>query len=608
MADTEQITGRGIRVEVKKWQDRISVSKRWRDRMAEDEGWERFIKQYNEGDYDVTLGSRKGRMKVPKSFDAFAYVQADIAGMASRDPYIAVNPKKKGTVQGAAFLEAGVNYWWRELQIKQEMEYTLTDSDVIGHGWMKDGYITQTSGDGDALRVSSETMFVEYVSWRDIVFNVGTRRLGKDTLWMAHRIVKPLDELKEKYPSLGKLEGSFHPHLKESDYADSMNRDDIKVGILWEVWDKSTRTIYLIAEGFERWVVKPRPWPEYVENFPLTPLWWYPKLDRPYPISPLAIQEDQSKEEVKILTQALNHIKRFNRQVLLKAGVLSEEDKDRFEEGQDGAILDAQIATGNLQDATKVVDFGSLPPDIYLILDRLAQKKREFNGQPEFERGGTTKTQTRTLGELESIEAGAKGRQNKRIDRLEDFMETIARHMIAHMKANFDVEQMAKIVDGTPEEIIQAFGNNYNPVTKMVTFTKEDIQGEYDVDVKAGSTLPLNKTTRMAILKDVLNIAVQIDGPVPPFAQVVISELLHEFEMPQLSEAFDEEQQTADQEAQAEQKSQGMEDAKTAAEAEKRKAQADQIDAETAILEKHLTLPPELHPMSAEDQAEPAAV
>lgn len=78
--------------------------------------------------------------------------------------------------------------------------------------------------------------------------------------------------------------------------------------------------------------------------------------------------------------------------------------------------------------------------------------------------------------------------------------------------------------------------------------------------------------------------------------------------MPQLSEAFDEEQQTADQEAQAEQKSQGMEDAKTAAEAEKRKAQADQIDAETAILEKHLTLPPELHPMSAEDQAEPAAV
>lgn len=313
-------------------------------------------------------------------------------------------------------------------------------------------------------------------------------------------------------------------------------------------------------------------------------------------MSPIAPWEAQILETNKLFAQALNHVKRWNRQMLLKGGTMTEEDQDKFEEGTDGAIINVPTS-GSLAESIRFTDFGTLPPDIYMLLDRLAGIKRETNGQPEFERGGVTKTNTRTLGELQGIATGSKSRQDKRIDRLETHIETVADHLLAHMEANFDVEQIATVVDETPENIVQAFGDKFDPVTKTVRFTKEDIQGEYDVDVKAGSTLPLNKETRLAILKEVLQMAVNIKGPLPHFIQVIILEILHDFQMPQLPQAFEQDQQEAEQAAAQAAKDASIDKAKTVAEAHKRQSQAEQIDLENAVAESQLSLPAQLLPL-----------
>lgn len=574
---------------VKFWLDRISTAKRWRDRKADEYRWETFIKEYK-GVYDVTLGSRNNRVQVPAINDVFAYVQSDVSSMYFRDPYFTVNATKSATVKGAAILETALNYYWRFLDCKEEIESEMIESDLVGHGWNKDGYFAESEGDEEAPRIKDEGMYSMRVSWRDVVFNIGARNPPKDCLWMAHRLIKPLDDVKEKYRGVGDLKGSAHPHLAESDYKATLYKDDIQVAVLWEVWDAKSRTKFLIAEGHDGFLEKPRAWPEYYKRFPFNMLWYYEMPDEPYPMSPIAPWEAQILETNKLFAQAMNHVKRWNRQAFIKQGSLTSEQMDHFEEGIDGAIHEV-AGQGSVQEIVKFADFGQLPTDIYALLDRLAQIKREVNGQPEFVRGAMLKTNTRTLGELEQISQGAKTRSDKRVDRLETHLETIAKNLLAHMQANFDVEKMVKITGDTPETILKALGDKYDPVTNTVTFTPEDIMGEYDVTIKAGSTLPITKQARMAILREVLELAAKMSGPVPNFVKVIILDLLRDYQLPELKAAFEQDQIQMEQRAGQEKSMADFEKAKMAAETMKREEQANQLGLENAQLTAQLNTP-----------------
>lgn len=571
-------------LQVKRWHDRIATAKKWRDRKAQEYGWERFISEYK-GNYDVVLGTNERRFKAPPINQVFAMVQTDIAYLYFRDPYITLRPTKAATVKGAAILEAAVNYYWRTLNQKEEVESQLIDADIVGHAWNKDGYYVKNGGE--------EGMYSMKVSWRDIVFNVGSRRPPYDTLWLAHRIIKPLDTVQSMYPNAKDLKGSTHPHLQEGDMKDTVYKDDIDYCVLWEVWDAHRKETCLLAEGLNAFLKKPTKWPEYYRGLPFNMLWWYENPDEPYPMSPIAPIEPQILEEIKLFAQGLNHVKRFNRQMLYSGNLLSDEEQDKFEQGNDGAMIKVETQ-GAIADKVKMVDYGPLPVDIYLLLDRIRNIRNAVSGQPDFQQGGATKTATRTLGELEQMASGAKTRIDKRVDRLETHIENIARNIIGHIQANFDVKKLVKI-SGVPEqELIKNLGDAYDEVTGTVVFDKNDVQGEYEVDVRAGSTIPLTRESRMAMLREALELLMKTQGPIPNAAKVIISEYLKDLQLPQLKEAFDSEQAKM---AEIEAKNAGqmsIDTAKTAAEAQKRSAQAHQINLESALMEAQLAMPTRL--------------
>jgi hypothetical protein len=392
--------------DVSRWHDRIKTAAKRRERVGLDYGWERIIKEYK-GKYNLTLGSGdpSTRIDVPPINQVFSYVQSDIAGMNFRDPYLAVNPKKTSSVKSAKIIEAKINYDWREMKLKQEVDSEMIDADLVGHGWHKDGYNMDLEGSDDQLKITKEGMYSMFVSWRDVVFNVGARRPPKDCLWMAHRIIRPRDLAVEKFPSLQKLQGSDHPHLSKDECATSDYKDDIKVVVFWEVWDGMKREKFLLAEGFEGYVKPPTPWPEYYEEFPFSMLWYYETPDEPYPMSPIYPWEAQILEVNKLFAQMLNHAKRWNRQVFYKGTAINEKEMDKYEQGVDGAMIKVD-GQGPLNEALRFADYGNLPQDFYMILDRLAQVERETNGQPEFERGGVTKTNTRTWANFSPLPRG----------------------------------------------------------------------------------------------------------------------------------------------------------------------------------------------------------
>jgi len=589
--ETENTTKSSEAKEVALWHERISIAKKSQEQWAEDSGAKRFVKEYS-GDYGIVFHGRNKRIPIPPINEVFSYVQADIATTYARDPYIAVNAEA-GTTKGAALWEIILNYWWRKLKTKEELEYEIIDKDLIGFGWHKVGYALTSTGSGDQLKIEDEKIYSKYLSWKDVLWNLGSRRPPVDCSWMAQRIVMPLSEIKAKYKAAKGLEGSTNPDLDEDTYKKLSYKDDIKVGVLWEIWDAKEKKIVLIAENLkDKFLDNPKPWPEYQAEFPFLMYWDFAVPNSPRPLSAIAPWEAQILEEMVLMGSAMNHAKRWNRQLFIKGGSIDENALDKFERGDDGAII---TVNGSVDDGSfKFADFGQLPTDFYLLMDRLQAIKRNINGQPEFVRGGVTKTGTRTIGELNLMQQGTKGRQDRKIDRLETHCENIARHMMACIKGNFDFEDTIKITGETPEELVAQLGDAFDPETGIVTFTPQDIEGEYEVDIKAGSTLPMDKQNRMQTMEIILNtLAVATaQGPISHFIATLIQEMLRDFDIKSLEEAYALDLEEAEQAKAEEAEQASVQDQKTEAETAKRAAQAEQIGVETAITQQEAAIGP----------------
>ena len=569
---------------MRQWHERIATAKKFLQSNSDYYEWEKFIRWFK-GEYNIQAGN----VTVPVINETFAFVDADVSLMSFKNPYIAVNPRLAGTKGGAAILEAWLNYTWRELDIKYETDLELIDGDLIGHGWHKTGYNVKAVGTDEQLKIEDESIYSMRASWRDVVFDVGSKKPPKDCRWMAHRIIKPIDDLKEEFPQLKMLSGIRHPYFTEKEYKDLDFKTDIVYGVLWEAWDAKNRKIHLIAEDFFKYLSS-KPWPEHRDEFPFRILEFYRVPDEAYPLSPIGNFSDQIEEGAKLFAMALNHVKRWNRQAFMKKNTLSESEISKYKMGLDGAII--EHTSDNIQAHLRFADYGQLPPDIYVLLDRIAQQRNNISGQPEIERGGVTKTPTRTFGELKMIKAGARNRSDRRVNAYELHLAKIARDLLTELRSNFDVEQVAKIVKETPEGIIEVFTKGdpdlkvvFDPVSGTLKFNPSNIKGEYDVTIAAGSTLPLDRETRTLLLREVLELSAALPSPVPPFLQEIIVELLRGYDIPGLEESFiEQEEMVAKAQAGSEEAEEILKD-KTFAEAEKRGAQAAQIDSQTRIKE-----------------------
>lgn len=573
--------------QVKLWHERISISRKGSEVWENESGAKRFVNEYN-GKYFIKIKSNE--IEVPPVNEVFAYVQADLASTYNRDPYIAVNPTA-GTVLGAKLREAWLNYKWRKLRQKEQLEAEIIDKDLVGFAWHKVGHSVESEGDGDSLKIIKEGIYSMRVEWKDVVWNLGAKNPPYDCIWMAQRITRPLKQVKEKY-NLPNLKGVQSPDINDEVYKSALYKDDIEFANLWEVWDIETKSVNLLAEGSDKFL-ETKPWPEYLDEFPFLMYWDYLAPGKSRPMSAIAPWETQILESIYILSSAVSHVKRWNRQMIYKNGSIDEKALDKFELGTDGAAI-SNTGTGSLQENVMFLDFGQLSTDFYQILDRLNAIKRDINGQPEIDRGSVTKTNTRTIGELQLIKAGAKGRTDRKIDRFETHIENIASHMMAHWEANFDFEEVVKITGDTPEEVIKALGNKFDPVTKTVKFKSEDIAGEYEVEVKAGSTLPLDKQTRMEVLDIVLKTLGSADPSVlaSPLIMTVVREILDNYDIKSLEEAFEMQLQMQEEAKQEQGKSQEVEAEKALAQADKQAAQADHVRVETAIKTQEAMLGP----------------
>lgn len=565
--------------DVRMWQNRLQWAKDNLAQTAKLRNWDRYMEEYR-----LIWRILEGRL--PHAVNpinlVYGFVKAEVPSLYFRDPWISVNPRKKTdeAIARALISEVALNFKWRSKNWKQELKRAIVDALIIGHAWIKEGYQAETmtvegqdkKGEKNKKtpslevdeRIVNEDVFAYKLRWDDVLFNNNDSLYPpQDCRWMAFRFIRPTEALKasSRYIntqdirpsfSLGKSQSLNDPfrNLSRRDASPAMSGDlgpgDIGMSVGWEIWDKDSKQKFSLLENHGQFVQMPARWPYPFSEFPVSMLAFTEDPESPYPISSIAPWEAHVLEKIKIRSMEINHIKRWNRQVVIRKGTLSSNEKDKFKENIDGSVIESK--SNNLGADFYVPNYPAFQSDAYIVEDRIDSDIRNVSGQPETRRGAQTPLRSRTYRELEALNQFAQIRVSEREDIVEDFCEDIAAKVLSLMREFFDMEHMAVISEDLKPETIQSIqswftkdGKPQNFKGNSIVFTKEDIQGDFDVEIRKGSTLPLNRETKRQILTSLIQSASQYLPPI--VVESMVKELVRELGMKTVEKAIEDAEQ-----------------------------------------------------------------
>lgn len=553
------------RDDVRTWLTKIDMSERYRKKIAERYRWRQLIEEFR--GYFAGLQD-SADIYVPSLNLIFAYVKSEIPSLYLRDPKIKVNAKKKTAVLSAKILEKALNYIWRKKRIKRENKKNVLDSLLVGHSWFKTGYTgsfgTIEDGNGNTFDfIDKEDFFGYRVSYENITFNPDAQDPPYDCTWIAHKVPLTKDDAKKNTKwnledvnwVVGSEENSIVRTTPDEDRPPV--EPDVERAVFYEIWDKSGSRKFTVSPGVDHYIEQPGKMPYEMKGLPFSFLRLNDDPLCPYGIPDCYMFEPQVIELMKIRASAIDHIKRYNRQLLLAAGHMDPDTKEQFMQGVTGAILEVRTDGKPLSDLVSPIPYPQLQTDMYAVEERIKEDMINVSGQSATERGATQKTTTRTVRELVQIQKGGDNRRSDKIDTIEDFVEDIAGNLVALLQQLATEPFFVAITGETPEELMEQLKGRPSASKagaisneRGFTFTKEDIQGEFDFEVVAGSTKPLDQEQKIQTLVSAYEMAMQ-SGMMPggPVQSWFANEFADEFDLDGLKMAIVEERKYAQEQA-----------------------------------------------------------
>lgn len=507
------------KVSPREWMKRINRAKKFRDQVKDKQHWDQIQDEY-EGDYKIA-GST---IKYPPINIVFGYVDTGISKLYFKDPYISVNAKSGKYVNRAPLVEKVINYLVRELGIKKELEKVLRDTLMVGHGWLKFGYSGEIQEEEQKEGQTAEEInefikdgevFVIHVPYEDVLFDVTLcKDPPYDCRWIAHRIVKPLEAFKKSklYKNTDNLKSNISAlDMSGQKIEKELHDSDLEMFEAWEVHDKDSNKVFVVADKTDEFLfLREDDNVLEMEGLPFSMLKFNPIPKKPYPLSDIFIIEPQILERIKLRGAQLNHIKRWSRQLSIEKGAMSKEEMEKFSAGVDGGVTQREKGSA----PPSPIQYAPLQDEIF-VLDDLIQKDMDSEiGQNDVDRGGPARTKTKTKYELQEQQQGIQTRTAKRQDKLEDFLEEVFRKVLQLVKQFQTTEKYVAITGMNPQEIMEKLGVGIDKLSPGgISFSKEDIQGEYDVEVKAGSTLPMNRANKVKTEESLLEMTGKMGLP-----------------------------------------------------------------------------------------------
>lgn len=509
---------------LKRYRGRVHHAKGHRDKGGFDALWNKLIDLYRGKHFSSSLLSNsEDRIAVNI---CFATINVIAPSIAVNYPKLLVWSRKPEEENQAQILETVLNYWWRHFKIQSEAALAVKDYLVLGHGWLKIGWryveeqrkidqqelaeaddldqgtsavlipadpteptandpeSTSTSGEPE-YEVTEDRPFVERVSPFDIYVDPEAKTL-ESAKWICQKIVKPLEEVRQDKRYRGRGRAALTPDsqanpdwlMEGTDFPE----DDIRRVTLYEFYDMQMGTMCVFSHAGDEMLLDPIPQP-YVFGHPFVMLRNYEVPDEFYPMGDVEALEPLQMELDKTRSQMMNHRKRFNRKWLYDPTAFDQTGMSALNKDIDNTLVPVMDTAGRpLNEVIVPIPQVPVEPQLYQYEDSTLQLMDRVSGASEYQQG-TTPDVRRTATEASMIQDAANSRAADKMARVELFVAEVACKVV----------QLAQQYM-TEDQVVRVIGKNGHPL--WIPYSREDIQGEFDFEVEAGSTQPKNDQFR----------------------------------------------------------------------------------------------------------------
>lgn len=537
---------------------RLDHARSWREQEGYDDLWGRMTDLYRGKHFDVVR--REDRIAVNVAFGTINVIYPSVS---VNYPKITVLPTKPALAAAAELVEGMVNYYWKHHDFHNAFRRATKDFLIMGHGWLKVGWrykereqemsedalaeeyaarvaeATEAAMMNPAIAgdlptdeeiaanlVSTEVVvvedrpFVERVSPYDMYVDPEATCL-EDAAWVAQRIIRPLEEARRdpRYkPSARKKLTSDHvaatQHERKREKANKHEDPDVERTTIWEFYDLRNNTMCVLGDSGDEYLVDPRPMP-YAFGHPYIFMGNYEVPDQFYPMGDLEAIEPLQQELNKTRSQMMNARKHFARKYLYKESAFGPEGREALESDVDNTMVPVADEQTPFSELIAPMPQVHLPPDIYNHSSTIENDITTVSGVSEYQRGQVPETR-RTATEAAIISDSVNARA---ADKLAIIERKIA-------EGGRKVTQLCQQFL-TGEHVVRVMGED--KAISWLKFDREAIQGEFDFEVEAGSTQPMNETARRQQAVAMLNAMGPLIGTVVDPVRMALHVLQHGF-------------------------------------------------------------------------------
>lgn len=507
-----------------KYRSHLDYSKRWRTNEQYDQLWQRLINLYRGKQYRQPLPYDRLLVNI-----SFATINVLAPAVSVGRPKINVNPRTPEDGDKAILTEAIINYWWQHYDCQDEFQRAVKDFLILGHGWLKAGYrfvevekVDDIEDTADEIAapptsemeantiIKEDRPFLERVDPFDMFVDPDGCSMN-DIRWIAQRIRRPLKDVKadKRYNATARQEVSATSYSRYGngyngpgnflspaiDSATSSSPDQGYADI-WEYYDIEAGTISVFSETGDKFLIKPTKMP-FVFGHPFIMLRNYEIPGFFYPMGELEAIEPLQYELNQTRTQMMNHRKRYSRKYIFREDAFDDDGRAALVSDEDNVIV-AVKGQENLANVIQPVPAIINPPEFYNQSSLITNDIDRVSGVSEYQRGAVPEIR-RTATEAAIAQDAANARASEKLIIIEKGIARCAERLIMLAQQYLTGEQTVRII-----------GSESAPV--WLTFDKDYIAGEFDFQVEAGSTAPVNESFRRQM-------ALQMVDAMAPFAQ-----------------------------------------------------------------------------------------
>lgn len=508
---------------------KIDHAIRWRMNKGYTANWRRLIDAY--AGQQIPAGYKGDRALVNM---AFAVANIVVASTTTQYPKFTVKATKMNLDDQAVIAEAVLNYMWQHYDCHDEFQQSVVDFTQVGHGWLKVGWCLEeidsevalspeqqeaeiesrnlelsaqaaqdTEGAGDLptpqeveadasgttteVTVEVDDPYVERISPFDLV--VDPEAISMRTLrWIAHRIVRDLEEVREdkNYDARARRKVQADRMMIDADMADEP-LDDPELGTdadrvtVWEFYDLRRQTWCVFSQSGEGFLRKPEAVPyKYVNPFVM--LRNHEVVDRFYPMGDLEAIESLQEELNKTRTQAIDARKQYVRKFIGRSSALGPDARAALASDADGEVILVEDDTQPLDQILIHAPSLQFDPSIYNSHGQTVMTDiQTVTGLSDYQFAQMPDTR-RLATEAMAVQGATNARAQFMLARIERQLAQCGRKLLMLAQQFLDDPRVARISGPGGEMLFE--------------YSAEDIEGEYDLAVEAGSTQPNNDVLR----------------------------------------------------------------------------------------------------------------